>query len=52
MPTKKKKKVVKLQNKTNVGLFELDNDNIKRDDNKIRSVHRISEPMRLNCMNR
>lgn len=38
---KKKKEVVKLQNKTNEGLFELE-DNIKRDYTKIQSVHRIT----------
>ena len=36
-----KKKVVKLQNKTNEGLFEL-NDNVDRDYNKVQSVHRIN----------
>jgi hypothetical protein len=37
---KRKKRTVKLQNKTNEGLFELDN--VNRDYNKIQSVHRIS----------
>lgn len=45
MPGKKKKsskeRIVKLQNLTNEGLFELE-DNIKRDYKKIQSVHRIS----------